>query len=89
MLTKKNTGMNAIMAMNRMTFSTANARLAKICTLIRGEAVRRSTATKIPRISRPATMHTSMAGLPQPQMEDCCSPNTLRPTPATIRARPR
>ena len=34
-------------------------------------------------------MHTSMAGLPQPQMADCWSPNTLSPTPATIRARPR
>src|SRR5580700_7921634 len=39
MLTKKNTGMNAIMAMPRMRFSTPNARLAKIRTLISGAAL--------------------------------------------------
>ena len=88
-LAKKNTGMNAIMAIPRMTFSTVNVRFAKMCTLIRGDAVRRSTATNTARITMPAAMHTSMAGLPQPQMADCCRPNTLSPTPATISARPR
>ena len=44
MLAKKNTGMNAIMAMPRMTFSTVKVRLAKMCTLINGDSVRRSTA---------------------------------------------
>ena len=77
------------MAMPRMTFSTVNARFAKMCTFISGDSVRRSTATNAARIRMPATMHTSMAGLPQPQMADCWRPNTLSPTPATIRARPR
>ena len=43
-LAKKNTGMNAIMAMPRMTFSTEKVRLAKMRTLISGDSVRRSTA---------------------------------------------
>jgi len=36
--------MNAIMAIPSTTFSTVNARFAKMCTLINGDAVRRSTA---------------------------------------------
>jgi len=81
--------MNAICATPRTTFSTANVWLRKMRTLIKGDAVRRSTATNTTSSSTPATMHTSIAGLPQPQMADCCRPNTLSPTPATIRARPR
>ncbi len=63
--------MNAIITMPRMMFSTANARFEKMCTLINGDSVRRSTEKKIPRITTPTPMHTSMAGLPQPQMDDC------------------
>ena len=72
-----------------MAFSTANVRLLKMRTLISGDSVRRSTATNTTSSSAPATMHTVMAGLPQPQMADCWRPKTLSPTPATIRARPR
>jgi hypothetical protein len=88
-LAKKNTGMNTIMTTSKTMFSTRKGRLAKMRTFITGEAVRYSTAPKTPRSTRPAAMHTPMAGLPQPQMEDCWSPNTLRATPPTIRARPR
>jgi hypothetical protein len=77
------------MTISKMTFSTRKARLPKMRTFISGDAVRCSTTTKTPRSTRPATMHTSIAGLPQPQMEDCWSPNTLRATPPTISARPR
>jgi hypothetical protein len=88
-LAKKNTGMNTIMTISKMMFSTRKAWLPKMRTFIRGDAVRCSTATKTPRSSRPATMHSSITGLLQPQMEDCWSPNTLRATPLTIKARPR
>ncbi len=89
MLAKKNTGMKTIIAMNKMAFSTANAGLVKMATFISGDPVRRSTATNTASSARPAAMHTSMAGLPQPQIADCWRPNTLSATPPTIRARPR
>ena len=34
--------------------------------------------------TRPATMHSQVPGLLQPQMLDCWKPNTLRATPAAI-----
>ena len=77
------------MAMPRMMFSTRNARLLKIRTLIRGEAVRRSTAKNTISSTTPAAMQTSMAGSPQPHRADCWKPNTLSPTPPMMRARPR
>ena len=89
MLAKKNTGMNAIMASPRMTFSTVNVRLAKMRTFISGDSVRRSTPKNTTQETTPTAMHTQMAGLPQPHRADCWNPNTLSPTPATIRARPR
>ena len=81
--------MNAIFAMSKMMFSTRNARLAKMRTLISGESVRRSTAKNTISSSTPAAMLTQMAGLPQPHSADCWNPNTLSPTPPTIRTRPR
>jgi hypothetical protein len=88
-LAKKNTGMNTIMTMPRMMFSTPNARLAKMCTLISGDSVRRSMEKKMPSRTTPAPMHSSMAGLPHPHRDDCWKPNTLSPTPQMMRARPR
>ena len=87
MLAKKNTGMNAIIASPKMTFSTVNVRLLKMCTLISGESIRRSTVKNT--TETPTAMHTQMAGLLQPHRADCWNPNTLSPTPAAIRTRPR
>ncbi len=89
MLAKKNTGMNAIIASPKMTFSTVNARLLKMRTLISGESVRRSTAKNTTRRTTPTAMLTQMAGLLQPHRADCWNPNTLSPTPPTTRIRPR
>ena len=89
MLAKKNTGMNAIIAISRMMFSTRNGRLAKMRTFISGDSVRSSTAPNTISSTTPAAMHTSMAGLPQPHRADCWNPNTLSPTPPMIRTRPR
>ena len=81
--------MNAIMATPRMMFSTKNAWLLKIRTLISGDSVRRSTVKNTISSSTPTAMLAQMAGLPQPHRADCWNPNTLSPTPPTIRARPR
>ena len=89
MAAKKNTGMNAIIAMPKMTFSTVNAWLLKIRTLISGDSVRRSTAKNTIRRIMPAAMLTQMTGLPQPHSADCWNPNTDSPTPPAIRTRPR
>ena len=75
--------------MNKMMFSTRNARFRKIRTLISGDSVRRSTAKNTISSSTPAAMLTQMTGLPQPHRADCWKPNTESPTPATIKARPR
>ena len=89
MLAKKNTGMNAIMAMPRMMFSTRNGRLSKIRTLISGWAVRRSTRENTTSSTTPTAMHTSMAGLPQPHSWRLLEAEHAQPTPPMIRARPR
>jgi len=81
--------MNAALAMPRMTFSTVNVRFSKMRTLISGDSVRRSTEKNTISSNKPTAILTQMAGLPQPHRADCWNPNTLRPTPPTIRARPR
>jgi len=43
MAVKKNTGMNAALAMPKMMFSTVNVRFSKMRTLISGDSVRSST----------------------------------------------
>ncbi len=89
MAAKKNTGMNAIIAIPRMTFSTRNVRFSKMRTLISGDSVRRSTVKNTASRTTPTAMLASMAGLPHPHRADCWKPKTLSPTPPTIRARPR
>ena len=89
MLVKKNTGMNAIIASPRMTFSTVNVRFSKMRMLISGDSVRRSTAANTNRRMTPTAMLTQMTGLPQPHRADCWNPNTLSPTPAAIKTTPR
>ena len=51
-----------------------------------GAAARRSRSTT--SSTAPMTMQAQVAGLLQPQIEDCWKPNTLSATPAAIRARP-
>jgi len=70
-------------------FSVRNVRFSKMRTLISGEAVRRSTMKNTTSRTRPAAMLAQMAALLQPHRADCWNPNTLSPTPAAIRARPR
>ncbi len=81
--------MNAIIAMPRMMFWTRNWRLAKICTLISGDDVVRSTTTNATNNAAPSAKHTQTIAFCQPHNDACCRPNTLRATPAAIRARPR
>jgi hypothetical protein len=88
-LTKKNTGMNTIIATPRIAFSTANARLAKMRTLTSGGAVRLSTIRKQASSTAPATMQPTVAGAPQPHSDACCRPKTLSPTPPAISTSPR
>ena len=66
MAVKKNTGMNAIIEMPRMTFSTVNVRFSKMRTLISGDSVRRSTLKNTTSKITPTAMLAQMAGLPQP-----------------------
>lgn len=56
---------------------------------MRGDLIARSTATNTTNNTAPAPMHAQMIGLCQPQIADCCRPNTLNPTPDAISTRPR
>ena len=88
-LAKKNTGMKVIMAINKTRFSMANGRMRKILTLISGDSVRASTATKTPMMISPAKMQIHVHGLLHPHGTACCRPKTLRPMPAAMSTAPR
>ena len=88
-LAKKNTGMNAIMAISNTRFSTANGLIRKISTLMSGDAVWSSTSTNRPMIASPAMMQTHVPGLLQLHRTDCWRPKMLSPIPTAIRTAPR
>src|SRR5579871_3003581 len=88
-LATKNTGTKASIAMPSTRFSTANARIRKMRTWIRGTAVRSSTRTKATRRATPTTMHRTVEGLDHPQLDDCWKPSTLSATPPTTSESPR
>jgi hypothetical protein len=88
-LAKKNTGMKASIETPSTRFSTVKARIRKIRTSMSGESARSSTRANATSKSRPAAMHSPMAGLLQPQMEACWKPNTLSATPEAMSTRPR
>ena len=86
---KKKMGTKANMAMPSTRFSTRKARTRKMRTCISGSSVRSSTRANTTRQTMPAAMDSPMAGLDHPQVDACWKPKTLRPTPATMSARPR
>ena len=88
-LPNTNTGMNTSAETARTTFSTRNARTRNSRTSMRGDRVRLSTIAKATSRSAPTAMQPSVAGDVQPQLDACCRPSTLRPTPGAISARPR
>jgi hypothetical protein len=54
-----------------------------------GEVVFRSMAYKAMSAMMPAAMQAPVAGLVQPQIEDCRKPKTLSPIPVTDKTSPR
>ncbi len=80
--------MKAIIAVNRTTFSTANARIRNSRTSISGCRTRSSASTNPMSSSTPAAMDPIVVAFSQPQTWVCWRPKTSSPTPPEMSTRP-